>query len=134
MIDLRNAKIALIDFQEDHKSYLEKQKSYQEYRKLPFWKKWVTKTIEPPYRDHLYRNYIVCISSRRNLVIELRMYYFKKNKEITLAINENNHGFRVNLESGEKSYYLGRVNPNISIYAEELLENIRKELASLVVV
>lgn len=129
-MNLKYAKQALIDFQEEHESYLDASQKYKKYQNLPFWKKWVTKTIEPPHRDYLYRNYTVCRSPRGHLVIELRMYYSGENKEITLALNEGNHGYKVNIDTGEKSYYLGKVNPNISIYAEELLEHIRKELAA----
>lgn len=131
-MDLRIVKEALIEFQKEHESYLEKRKSYQEYIRLPFWKKWTTKTVNPPHRDYLYRNCTVR-SLRGHLIVELRMWYSGENKEITLAINEDNHGFKVNVATGKKSYYLGKVNPNISIYAGELLENIRKELAPLIV-
>lgn len=128
---LNYAKQALIEFQKEHESYLEKRKSYQEWRNLPFWKKWFTKRIEAPHRDYLYKS--LTVYSRRNLTIELRMYYSREDKSITLAINENNCGYKINVATGRISHYLGRVNPNISPKAESLLESIRKELAPLYV-
>lgn len=125
---LTNAKQALISFQMKHESYLDAVRQYQEYRNLPFWKKWVTKSVEAPRRNYLYEVYPVYTSKRGVMYIELRMYYSGTTKEITLAINEGNHGYRINLATKEKIYYLGKVNPSISIAAEEILENIRKEL------
>ena len=130
-MNLEKAKKALIDFQVKHESYLDTVRQYQEYKNLPFWKKWVTKKIEAPRRDYLYEDFPIYRSIRGMMAIELRMYFSGTHKEITLAINEGNRGYKVNVDTGEKSYYLGRVNPEISIAAEEILEDIRKELAPL---
>ena len=132
-MNLTNAKQALISFQMKHENYLDASQKYQEYKNLPFWKKWITKRVEAPRRNYLYEDFPIYRSVRGMIAIELRMYFSGVHKEITLAINEGNHGYKVNLDTGEKSYYLGRVNPNISIAAEELLENIRRELAPLYV-
>lgn len=132
-MNLTNAKQALIDFQMKHENYLDASQKYQEYKNLPFWKKWITKSVEAPRRDYLYESFPIYRGIGDMMVIELRMYFSGVHKEITLAINENNHGYKVNIDTREKSYYLGKVNPNISVAAEELLESIRKELAPLYV-
>jgi hypothetical protein len=129
-MNLTRAKQALIDFQRKHESYLDAAKKYQEYKNLPFWKKWMTKKIEVP-KDYLYDNYTVYRGVRGVMCIELRMYFSGIHKEITLAINEQNRGYKVDVNTGKKSYYLGRVNPVITESAERILEDIRKELAPL---
>ena len=131
-MNLTNAKKALIKFQREHESYLDASQKYQEYKLLPFWKKWFTDVVEAPRRNYLYECYTIV--SKTYLKIELRMYFSGRNKEISLALNECNKGFKIDLNTGEKSYYLGRVNPSVSPEAEALLENIRKELAYLYVV
>lgn len=131
-MNLVKAKQAFIDFQRKHEAYLDAAKQYQEYRSLPFWKKWMTKKVEAP-KDYLYNSYTIYRSIRGVMAIELRMYFFGSRKEITLAINEQNRGFKINIATKEKSYYLGRVNPTITEGAEEILESIRKELAPLYV-
>lgn len=132
-MNLENAKKALIDFQVKHENYLDASKKYQEYENLPFWKKWVTKSVEAPRRDYLYEDFPIYRSIRGMMTIELRMYFSGVNKEITLAINEGGRGYKVDVNTGEKSYYLGRVNPTITISAEEILESIREELAPLII-
>ena len=132
-MNLENAKKVLIDFQVKHENYLDASQKYQEYKNLPFWKKWITKSVEAPRRSYLYEAYPVYTSRRGMMYIEMRMYFSGMHKEITLAINEGNRGYKVNVDTGEKSYYLGRVNPEISIAAEEILESIREELAPLII-
>lgn len=132
-MNLEKTKKALIDFQKKHESYLEAAKQYQEYKNLPFWKKLLTMKVEAPRKNYLYRDFAVYYSTRRRFLIELRMYYSGSHKEITLVVNENNCGYKLNIATGEKSYYLGRVNPTISKSAEEILENVRKELSPLYV-
>ena len=132
-MNLENAKKALVDFQMKHESYLDAAQKYQEYKNLPFWKRMISRRVEAPRRSYLYEAYPVYTSRRKTMYIEMRMYFSGTYKEITLAINEGNRGYKVNVDTGEKSYYLGRVNPEISIAAEEILEDIRKELASLYV-
>lgn len=132
-MNLENAKKALIDFQVKHENYLDASKKYQEYENLPFWKKWVTKSVEAPRRDYLYEDFPIYRSIRGMMTIELRMYFSGVNKEITLAINEGGRGYKVDVNTGEKSYYLGRVNPTITISAEEILKSIREELAPLII-
>ena len=129
-MNLTNAKKVLIDFQVKHENYLDASQKYQEYKDLPFWKKWITKSAEAPRRDYLYEDFPIYRSIRGMMTIELRMYFSGVNKEITLAINEGGRGYKVDVNTGEKSYYLGRVNPEIS---EEILEDIRKELAPLII-
>ena len=130
-MNIEKAKQALIDFQKKHESYLDAARQYQEYNSLPFWKKWMTKKVESPRRDYLYEDSTIYYSTRCNFIIELRMYYSGSHNEITLAVNEGGHGYKLNIYTGEKSFYLGRVNPIISQNAEEILENIRKELTPL---
>ena len=130
-MNLERAKKALISFQMKHESYLDAAKQYQEYQNLPFWKKWVTKKIEAPRRDFLYEVFPIYLSKRGMMAIELRMYFSGAHKEITLAINEEGRGYMVNIDTKEKTYYLGRVDSTITEAAEEILEEIRKELASL---
>lgn len=130
-MNLEKAKKALIDFQMKHESCLDAARQYQEYKNLPFWKKWVTKRVEAPGRDYLYEDFTIYRGLRGVMAIELRMYFFGTHKEITLAINEQNRGYKVDVNTGEKSYYLGRVNPVITESAEQILEDIRKELAPL---
>lgn len=130
-MNLERTKKALIDFQVKHENYLDASQKYQEYKDLPFWKKWFTKKVEAPRRDHLYEEFPIYRSIRGMMTIELRMYFSGVNKEITLAINEGGRGYKVDVNTGEKSYYLGRVNPVITESAEEILEDIRKELAPL---
>lgn len=132
-MNLENAKQALIDFQVKHESYLDASKKYQEYKDLPFWKKWITKSVEAPRRDYLYEAYPVYRSIRGMMAIELRMRFSGAFKEITLAINEGNRGYILNVDTKEKSFFLGRVNPAITEAAEEILEDIRKELAPLII-
>ena len=133
-MNLERAKKALTDFQAKHESYLDAAKQYQEYIHLPFWKKWVTKKIEAPRRDYLYETFPIYVSKRGMMSIELRMYFSGAHKEITLAINEEGRGYMLNVDTKEKSYFLGKVNPVITEAAEEILEDIRKELAPLYVV
>lgn len=132
-MNLTNAKQALIDFQVKHENYLDASKKYQEYKDLPFWKKWITKSVEAPRRDYLYEAYPVYRSIRGMMAIELRMRFSGAFKEITLAINEGNRGYILNVDTKEKSFFLGRVNPAITEAAEEILEDIRKELAPLII-
>jgi hypothetical protein len=132
-MNLENAKQALIDFQVKHENYLDASQKYQEYKDLPFWKKWVTRSVEAPRRDYLYEDLPIYRSIRGMMTIELRMYFSGVNKEITLAINEGGRGYKVDVNTGEKSYYLGRVNPVITESAKEILEGIRKELAPLII-
>lgn len=129
-MDLKRAKQALIDFQQKYESYLEAEQKFQEYQNLPFWKKWFVETVDSP-RDHLYECITIHNSTRCAFLIELRMSFFGTTKRIELAVNENYHGYKLDIISKEKRYYLGRVDPNISISAEEILENIRKELAPI---
>ena len=129
-MNIEKAKKALVDFQKKHESYLDAAKQYQEYKSLPFWKKWFKTEVKEP-KHYCYDVCTVHSSTRCAFIIELRMYYSGPNKEITLAVNENNHGYRLNIATREKSYYLGKINPNISISAEDFLENIRKELIPL---
>ena len=131
-MNLQKAKQALIEFQKEHESYLDASQKYQEYENLPFWKKWFTESVEAPRRNYLYK--CCTIISKTHLKVELRMYFSGKNKEISLAINESNKGYMIDLNTGEKSHYLGRVNPSVSSEAEDLLETIRKELVYLYVV
>lgn len=130
-MDLTIAKKVLVEFQKKHEDYLEKAANYAAWKSLPFWKRWFTKRVDAPRRDYLYENYVIISNS--HLHIELRMYYSREDKSITLAINENNCGYKVNVATGRISHYLGRVNPNISEKAAMLLESIRKELAPLYV-
>lgn len=130
-MNLQKAKQALIDFQKKHESYLDAIRQYQDYKNLPFWKKWFTERVEAPRRNYLYENFPIYRSIRGMMAIELRMYFSGTEKEITLAINEGNRGYKVDVNTGEKSYYLGKVNPAITESAKEILEGIRKELASL---
>lgn len=132
-MNLTNAKQALIDFQVKHENYLDASKKYQEYKDLPFWKKWITKSVEAHRRDYLYEAYPVYRSIRGMMAIELRMRFSGAFKEITLAINEGNRGYILNVDTKEKSFFLGRVNPAITEAAEEILEDIRKELAPLII-
>lgn len=129
-MNIEKAKKALIDFQKKHESYLDAAKQYQDYKHLPFWRKWFTTEVREP-KHYCYDVCTVHNSTRCSFLIELRMYYSGTNKEITLAVNENNHGYKINIATKEKSYYLGKVDPNISMSAEGLLEDIRKELVSL---
>jgi len=131
-MNIERAKKALIDFQIKHESYLNAVKQYEDYKNLPFWKKWFITEVREP-KHYCYDVCTVHNSTRCSFLIELRMYYSGVHKEITLAVNENNHGYKLNIATKEKSYYLGKVNPNISISAENILENIRKELVSLYV-
>ena len=117
-MNLTRAKQALIDFQRKHESYLDAAKQYQEYKNLPFWKKWVAKKIEVP-KDYLYEVFPIYISKRGMMTIELRMYFSGSCKEVTLAINEGGRGYKRNVDTKEKTYYLGRVNPVITESAEE---------------
>lgn len=128
-MNLNYAKQALIDFQMKHENYLDASQKYQEYNNLPFWKKWITKSVEAPRRNYLYEDFPIYKSIR--MCIELRMYFSGTHKEITLAINEGGRGYKLNVDTKEKTYYLGRVNPVITEAAEKLLEDIRKELAPL---
>lgn len=132
-MNLQKAKQALIDFQKKHESYLDAVRQYQDYCNLPFWKKWFAEKPQVPNRSYLYETAIVFSSTRCRFLIELRMYYSGTEREITLAVNEGNCGYRLNVETDKKSSYLGRVNPNISEYAENLLKEIRSELAPLIV-
>jgi hypothetical protein len=130
-MNIKNAKKALIKFQKKHESYLDAAKQYQEYKKLPFWKKWFVEEVKSP-KDYCYDVCTICCTS--SVVIELRMYFSGKFKEITLAINEKGNGYKLNIDTKEKTYYLGSVNPNISLGAELILEDIRRELAPLYIV
>lgn len=132
-MNLANAKKVLIDFQVKHENYLNAVKQYEDYKNLPFWKKWVTKSVEAPRRDYLYEAYPIYRSIRGMMAIELRMRFSGAFKEITLAINEGNRGYILNVDTKEKSYFLGRVNPVITEAAEEILESIREELAHLII-
>lgn len=125
-MSLNAAKSALVRFYKSHEQYLETARRYQDYLDLPFWKKWFVSKVEKPRKDYRYD---VCTIRRDwSLVIELRMYFSGTNKEITLAVNENNKGYKLNILTGEKSCYLGRVNPHISEETENLLIDIRYEL------
>lgn len=127
---MKTAEKFLVDFMKKHEDYLDAAKRYQDYRALPFWKRWFT-TVVKPVRDSCYDSYPVYRSY--DMLIELRMYFCQDRREITLAINENNCGYKVNVETGEKSYYLGRIDPKISNEAECLLQSIRNKLSRLIV-
>ena len=122
---------ALVAFQKKHEDYLETAKQYQEYAALPFWKKWFCDRVEKPEKDYLYE----CVTLYYNwpLRIELRMSFFNDKKEISLAVNESNCGYKLNVDTMEKSYYLGRVNPEISSSTESLLIAIRNKLAPYII-
>lgn len=130
-MDLTIAKKVLVEFQKKHEDYLEKAANYAAWKSLPFWKRWFSERVNAPHRDYLYENYVIVSNSY--MLIELRMFFSREDKSITLAINENNCGYKVNVATGRISHYLGRVNPNISEKAAMLLESIRKELAPLYV-
>ena len=130
-MDLTIAKKVLVEFQKKHEDYLREAANYAAWKSLPFWKRWFSEKVPVPHRDYLYENYVIVSNSY--MLIELRMFFSREEKSVTLAINENNCGYKINVATGRISHYLGRVNPNISKDAKSLLESIRKELAPLYV-
>ena len=124
------AKEILIQREKEFENYLQKRDKYLTYCALPWHKRiFGTRVEEPDF--HTYND--IRVWSGALSCINLRIYYSGTSREITLAINELNNGFMLNVETGEKSSYLGRVGTDISDSIIYIAENIRKEIAPLVV-
>lgn len=122
-------------FAKDVKEIISSYDKYEEYQNYSFIKKLFVKKPTPSRRSYLSRRAV--IFSDPTTLIEIRFSAFPKSTHfsewktsIYLCINENGHGYMLDIVSGEKSYYLGRVNPTISVRGESFIEyykNLCKE-------
>lgn len=129
MTTIDHAQQLLIEAEKNRESYLQEEAGYQTFLSLPWYKK-LFKEMEKPH-FHYYSS--IPLLRNWHQVIEIRMYYNDSVREITLALNEDNHGYRLNVDTGEKSSYLGSVNETVSQEFEELAEQFRKVFAKLIV-
>lgn len=127
---LNRAKAAIITAGQQYDKYLDNLIAYNRYNNLPWYKKWFTTKINKP-TFYYYNEEIVY--SDFNTIIVLRVFYTETSKLISLAINELGNGYSLNIETMQKTPFLGRRKSTISKESEERLLSIRNILAPLIV-
>lgn len=125
------AKAAIIAAEKKHEEFITKNLEYQSFNSLPWYKKLLTlhPVVKPEY--HYYEFITLC--KGRHHAVELRLYYSGTYREITLAINEDYCGFRLNVDTLEKIPYLGKVDRKVSKEFFAYVMKLRNILAPLIV-
>jgi len=119
----------IAEAEKQREDFLQKDLEYVTWKNLPWWRRWTTFHVVKSPDFHIYREFP--LHSNWHQLIELRLLYSKHSRSVTLAINENNCGYRLDILTGEKEGYLGRVDMTVSAQLAEYAENLRKELAPL---
>jgi len=113
--------------EKQREDFLQKDLEYVTWKSLPWWRRWTTLHVVKSPDFHIYREFP--LYSNCHQLIELRLLYSKHSRSAMLALNENNCGYKLDILTGEKEGYLGRVDMAVSAQFAEYAEKLRRELA-----
>lgn len=125
------AKRQLIVAEKKYEEFIQKNSEYQSFISLPWYKRLLT--WHPVKKPDFYHNEFITLYMDSHHCVELRIVYLGTRREITLALNEDYRGFRLDVDTLERMPYLGRVEMEVS---EEFLSYVmilRNQLAPLLV-
>lgn len=130
MTTIEYAQMQLKELQTEQEAWMEKSKAYKAYKSLPFWKKLFASKVERPYFS---RCCDVTVYQSRHMVIVFRMYFHEDKRELSYVINEDNHGYKINVDTCEKSSLIGSKGMQISQYAETTLNSVMRIINPLII-
>jgi len=130
MTTIEYAQMQLKELQTEQEAWMEKSKAYKAYKSLPLWKKLFASKVERPYFS---RCMDVTIYNSRHMVIVFRMYFHEDKHELSYVINEDGYGYKINVDTYEKSSLIGSKGMKISQYAETTLNFVMRIINPLII-
>lgn len=130
MTTIEYAQMQLIALQTEQEAWMEKNAKYETYKSLPFWRKLFTSKVERPYFS---RCMDVTIYRSNHMVIVFRMYFHEDKRELSYVINEDGYGYKINVDTYEKSSLIGSKGMQISQYAETVLDSTMRLINPLII-
>lgn len=124
------ARMQLIELQKDQEVWMEKNTQYETYKNLPFWKRLFATKVEKPWFS---RCMDVTLYQSRHMVIVFRMYFHEDKRELSYVINEDGYGYKINVDTYEKSSLIGSKGMQISQYAETVLDSTMRLINPLII-